>query len=136
MASFVLIIEDQPLHAKFFAEVLRMAGLTSVTALTGRDGLAVATATAPELIIVDLRLPDRPGHEIIAELRRCPNHGAVPIIALTAATEREFETLSMSAGADVFLTKPVRLSRLNTEVTQLLKRSRPQGSASQEIRGP
>jgi DNA-binding response OmpR family regulator len=124
MASLVLIIEDQPLHAKFFSEVLRTAGLACVTAMTGREGLDVATATLPELIIVDLRLPDRPGQEIIADLRRCPQNGGVPIIAITAAPEREYEILSVAAGADVFLTKPVRLARLNNEVTQLLKKSR------------
>lgn len=124
MKSLVLIIEDQPLHAKFFAEVFRSAGLASVTALTGSDGLIVAKAAVPELIIVDLRLPDKPGHEVIAELRCCPNNHAVPIIAITAAVEREAETSSLVAGANVFLTKPVRVSRLETEVKKLLQQAR------------
>jgi two-component system cell cycle response regulator DivK len=126
MQSLVLIIEDQPLHAKFFAEVFRGAGLASVTALTGNDGLVAARANSPELIIVDLCLPDRPGHEVIAELRRCPKNYGVPIIAITAATERESETLSLAAGADVFLTKPVRVARLKTEVKQLLQYAQPE----------
>jgi two-component system cell cycle response regulator DivK len=124
MTSLVLLIEDQPLHAKLFTEVLRAAGLICVTAMNGRDGLAVATATSPELIIVDILLPDRPGHEIIAELRRSSRNTAVPIIAITAAPEREIETLSLAAGADVFLTKPVRLARLKTEVMGLLDQSK------------
>jgi two-component system cell cycle response regulator DivK len=124
MASLVLIIEDQPLHAKLFTEALRAAGLTCMTAVTGREGLAVATATSPELIIVDILLPDTLGHEIIAELRGRPQVKQVPIIAITAAVERKFETLSVAAGADVFLTKPIRLARLTTEVTRLLKQSR------------
>jgi two-component system cell cycle response regulator DivK len=120
MAALVLIIEDQPLHAELFVEVLRAAGLSCVTAMTGREGLAVASATSPELIIVDILLPDRPGHEIIAELRRRPRSRGVPIIAITAAADREIEELSVAAGADVFLTKPVRLARLTTEVMRLM----------------
>lgn len=119
--TFVLIIEDQPLHAKLFAEILRSAGLSSATALTGNDGLAVANATKPDLIVVDIRLPDRPGYEIISALRVSSESARVPIIAITAATEYEFKTRSMDAGANLFLEKPVRISRFSAEVRRLLQ---------------
>ncbi|MDD1453108.1 response regulator [Sphingomonas sp. H160509] len=118
--TFVLIIEDQPLHAKLFSEVIRAVGLSSVTALTGNDGLAIANATKPDLIIVDIRLPDRPGYEIISALRASPENILVPIIAITAATEYEFKTRSADAGADIFLEKPVRVSHFSEVVLRLL----------------
>lgn len=120
MNPLVLIIEDYALHAKLMADALVVAGISPVTAPTGHEGLALAKATGPELIIVDLHLPDSRGTDVIAKLRQCPDNGAVPIIAITASVDHNLEKLSVSAGANIFLRKPIRLERLRHEVRQLL----------------
>ena len=114
----ILIIEDQPLHAKFFQEVFRALGEQTVTALTGQEGLSVAAAIKPAIVVVDILLPGMSGQDVITGLRRCAVNGDVAIIAVTAAPGREIEDECLAAGANVFLRKPVRIEQLNAAIEQ------------------
>lgn len=119
----ILIIEDQPLHAKFFQEVFRAFGEQSVTALTGQEGLSIAAAISPALVVVDILLPGVNGQDVIASLRRCAVNGGVAIIAVTAAAGREIEDECLAAGADVFLRKPVLIEQLNAAFAEVRDKS-------------
>lgn len=120
MAPFVLIVEDRPSHAKLFPEILRGNGHLSLVALKGREGIAVARRTTPALVIVDILLPDLDGREVIAELRGNPEIERMPILAISAVTDRAMERDCLAAGADLFLAKPIRVDHFSTVVAELL----------------
>lgn len=120
MAPFVLIIEDQPSHAKLFSEILRGNELMSLVAMRGREGVAVANRAAPSLIIVDILLPDLDGRKVIEQLRGIDHNETTPIIAISAVSDRAMETDCLAAGADVFLSKPVGVARFSNLVAALL----------------
>lgn len=123
MDRFVLLVEDQPTHARLFSETLKGAGLASVVTLKGCEGLAVAQATGPSLIIVDIILPDLDGREVIAELRNSPATKTTPILAISAVSDQPMERDCLAMGADAFLAKPVRLRRFTSTVERLLSSS-------------
>jgi two-component system cell cycle response regulator DivK len=120
VAPFVLIIEDQPSHAKLFSEILRGNELVSLVAMRGLEGVAVAHRAKPSLIIVDILLPDLDGREVIAQLRGHGHNEVTPILAISAVSDRAMEADCLAAGADVFLAKPVSVAQFSRTVTDLL----------------
>jgi two-component system cell cycle response regulator DivK len=120
LAPFVLIIEDQPSHAKLFSEILRGNELVSLVAMRGREGVTVAHRARPSLIIVDILLPDLDGREVIAQVRGSDHNEKTPILAISAVSDRAMETDCLAAGADVFLAKPVGVAQFSRTVTDLL----------------
>lgn len=124
MLPTVLIVEDYPLHAKLFSEIVRANGYTPVTATSGREGLSVARSLKPEAILLDILLPDVDGREVLADLRRDPDAGAIPVLAISAAPDREMEETCLDAGASRFRSKPVRLDMLIDDLTALIAEAR------------
>ena len=120
MAPFVLIVEDQPSHAKLFSEILRGNGHLSLVALKGREGVAVARRSTPALVIVDVLLPDLDGREVIAELRGRSETETTPILAISAISDRAMERDCLAAGADLFLAKPIHVDHFSRVVAELL----------------
>lgn len=120
MRPFVLIIEDQPSHAKLFSEILRGNELVSLVAMRGREGMAVADRAKPSLIIVDILLPDLDGREVIAQIRGSDHNDITPILAISAVSDRAMEADCLAAGADVFVAKPVGVARFSKIVEDLL----------------
>lgn len=120
MAPFVLIVEDQPSHAKLFSEILRGNELVSLVAIRGREGVAVAHGSKPSLVIVDILLPDLDGREVIALLRGSEHNQTTPILAISAVSDRAMEAACLAAGADVFLAKPIGVAHFSKVVAQLL----------------
>jgi two-component system cell cycle response regulator DivK len=127
VAPFVLIVEDQPSHAKLFSEILRGNGRSSLVALKGREGIAVARRAAPALVIVDILLPDLDGRKVISELRGNPETEKTPILAVSAVSDRAMERECLAAGADMFLSKPIGVQQFSTVVAELLAAAAPQG---------
>lgn len=120
MDRYVLLVEDQPTHAKLFSEMLKVSGYASVVTLTGREGVALARSRTPSLVIVDIILPDLDGREVIAELRGSSVTETAPILAISAVSDRAMERDCLAIGADAFLSKPVGLDRFTSTVERLL----------------
>lgn len=120
MGAMIVLIEPYAVHAKLFSEVIRMAGHHSVTATTGREGLAIVEATHPELIILDVVLPDRDGRDIILDIRQGERTAAIPILVITAADELNTEWECLAFGATAFLSKPVRIAELIKHITDTI----------------
>jgi DNA-binding response OmpR family regulator len=120
MVALVVLIEPYSLHAKLFTDVVRMAGHHCVTALTGREGLAIAVAVRPELVILDLVLPDCDGRDIILELRHDERTATVPIMVLTAADGPNNEFECFAFGATAFLSKPIHIADLRKQIDDTL----------------
>jgi two-component system KDP operon response regulator KdpE len=89
-----------------------------IEAATGRDAVALATADAPDLIILDLSLPDLDGHEVITRLRDC---GTAPIIVLTVRTGEQDKIEALDRGADDYVTKPFGIDELMARIQIALR---------------
>lgn len=120
-ASTVVVIEDELQIRRFVRAALEDEGCRVYDAENAAQGLAAAGARKPDLVILDLGLPDRDGIEVIRDLR---SWSTVPVIILSARTEEEDKIEALDAGADDYLTKPFGVGELLARTRALLRRSR------------
>ena len=120
MDAVILLIEPHPLHAKLFSDVIRMHGFSCVTSSTGREGIAIATCALPQLVILDLVLPDFDGRDVIHLIRKETRTAAIPIIVLTAADGPQNKYDCAVSGATAFIGKPVRLTEFRKQIENAL----------------
>ena len=115
----VLIVEDELKLRELVRSYLERDGLTVLTAGTGADGLHLAATAKPDLIILDLGLPDISGEAVAAEVRR---GSGVPIVMLTAKVEEADRIRGLELGADDYVTKPFSPRELVLRVRAVLRR--------------
>jgi two-component system cell cycle response regulator DivK len=101
----VLIVDDNERNLKLARDVLRAAGFRTLEAANGREAITVALAQLPDVVLLDLRLPDMDGTDVARELAAEPRTGGIPLVALTAL-EPEAELLR-AAGFTDHLRKPI-----------------------------
>lgn len=116
----LLLIEDDHNIRRFLRATLKTQGYDLLEAETGRQGLALAASQVPDLVILDLGLPDMEGIEVIRHLR---DWSAIPIIVLSARGEEREKVSNLNAGADDYLTKPFGVGELLARVRAALRRS-------------
>ena len=120
MASTVLIVEDDPHTVEVVRLYLRRDGHTVLTASNGKDGLQMAQESAPDLVVLDLMLPEMGGLEVCRELRK---ESDVPIVMLTARAEEEDRVAGFELGADDYVTKPFSPRELAARIRAVLRRT-------------
>ena len=103
----VLVIEDHATMRRNVLVILEMEGYQAVSASNGREGLALASAEQPDLILCDVMLPELDGHAMLKTLRADPATANIPFIFLTAKGEKADQRTGMNLGADDYLTKPI-----------------------------
>lgn len=118
--SRILIIEDNEMNRDMLKRRLVRKGFDVLLAVDGEEGIKVATEQLPDLILMDIRLPDMNGWDATRILKAANDTAAIPIIALTANATEEDRKRSLEAGCDDFDTKPVRLPILLEKIEQLL----------------
>ena len=124
----VVLIEDQPEIRRFVRAALEEEACRVFEAGTAGDGLADLAARRPDLVILDLGLPDRNGIEVVRDLRSWSD---VPVIILSARSNEDDKIAALDAGADDYLTKPFGVGELLARVrAQLRRRSRTGEDAS------
>ncbi len=123
----VAVVEDDPGVRDLVVEALREAGHRALTASSAADG-ALLLGARPDLLILDLGLPDRPGQQVLAEIRAEPATRDLPVLAISGSTNATAAELR-AAGADEFLTKPFSSTVLLDAVARLLGRRAPAGRA-------
>src|SRR5438270_10841793 len=106
----VLIIEDNPLNMKLFRDLLRAQGYQVLEATDGLAGLDLARRESPDLILLDIHLPDVSGLEVAVKLKADPRSRDIPILVITASLLPEAEQSALSSGCDGFLRKPIAIS--------------------------
>jgi CheY-like chemotaxis protein len=116
----VLIADDKPAGRDLVRTVLESCGYAVFEAVDGREALQQANQIRPDLIILDLHMPGLDGFGVIAELLRKAEFAFTPIVALTASAMKGDRERALSAGFTGYLTKPIRLSDLRSEVERLL----------------
>jgi DNA-binding response OmpR family regulator len=114
----ILIIEDTMALAQGLRSVLQIQGHRVVLAADGKSGLAAARTQMPDLVLLDLMLPDLHGFDILRTLRG--EQLKMPVLVLTASGEADARQRSLESGADGFLPKPFQLAQLLTQVQDLL----------------
>ncbi|MEO8635959.1 MAG: response regulator [Gemmatimonadales bacterium] len=114
----VLLIEDEPQMRRFLRAALDAQGLRLVEAPTAREGLAQAAARSPDLILLDLGLPDGDGLDLTRQIREW---STTPIIVLSARGQESDKVAALDAGADDYLTKPFSVPELLARIRVALR---------------
>ena len=122
----VLVVEDEMKIRDLVRAYLEREGLAVVTTGSGAEAIAMAASTRPDLVVLDLRLPDVPGEEVAREIRAT---SSVPIVMLTAKAAEEDRIRGLELGADDYLTKPFSPRELVLRVQAVLRRSVSEGGA-------
>jgi DNA-binding response OmpR family regulator len=122
--DLILLVDDEPSVHEVVAAYLERDGFEVTGARSGRDALAVAERTEPQLIVLDLMLPDLSGEEICREIRR---RSDVPIVMLTAKSSEDQRVGGLELGADDYLVKPFSPRELVTRIKAVLRRTKGAG---------
>jgi DNA-binding response OmpR family regulator len=126
MARTILVVDDEPTLRETLAENLEMEGFRVVTAADGREAIDRFHQSQPDLVILDLMLPELSGIEVCRVIRR---ESGVPILMLTARDSELDKVVGLELGADDYVTKPFGLRELLARVRALLRRSERQGES-------
>lgn len=136
MTHRVLVVDDEPAVTDLLAYNLRKAHYEVATAADGRAALRLAQESKPDLILLDLMIPEVDGLDVCRELRRT---SSVPIIMITARGEEVDRVVGLEIGADDYVTKPFSMRELMARVKAVLRRAQNQGDEkepSPTLRGP
>ena len=125
MPADVLIVEDEPDIRNLVVHHLTRDGFRCRTAGSGAEALARIRAAAPDLVVLDLMLPEMTGLEVCRRLRADPATAGVPIIMLTAKTDEVDRIVGLEMGADDYVAKPFSPKELVARVRAVLRRARP-----------
>jgi two-component system, OmpR family, alkaline phosphatase synthesis response regulator PhoP len=118
----LLIVDDEPDIVEFLSYNLKKEGFTLFSATNGRDCLKIAQKIVPQLILLDIMMPDMDGIETCEKLRENPLHANTLIVFLTARSEDYSQIAGFQAGGDDFINKPIKPKLLITRLNAILKR--------------
>jgi DNA-binding response OmpR family regulator len=122
MSARILVVDDEPAVTDLLAYNLRKAGYEILLAADGREALRLARQSNPDLILLDLMLPEMDGLDVCRELRKTR---AVPIIMLTARSEEIDRVVGLELGADDYVCKPFSVRELLARIKVVLRRVQP-----------
>ncbi len=128
----ILLVEDEPAMVLGLTDALSFEGYRVVSAGTGRQGVELARAEKPDLVVLDLMLPDTNGYEVCGQLRRWSR--TVPILILSARSQDSDKIRGLDAGADDYVTKPFSVGELVARVRAILRRAERAQSAPASVR--
>ena len=116
----LLVVDDEPNILELLATSLRFAGFEVTTATNGREALAAARRSRPDLVVLDVMMPDMDGFDVV---RRMRGEGAtVPVLFLTARDATEDKVRGLTSGGDDYVTKPFSLEELVARIRTILRR--------------
>ncbi|MEW6404939.1 MAG: response regulator transcription factor [Chloroflexota bacterium] len=134
MPPRILVVDDEPAVTDLLAYNLRKSHYEVLTAADGRTALRIATESTPDLILLDLMIPEVDGLDVCRELRKS---SGVPIIMITARGEEIDRVVGLEIGADDYVTKPFSVRELMARVKAVLRRAKnPEGETTTRLRGP
>jgi two-component system cell cycle response regulator DivK len=114
----ILVVEDNEKNMKLFRDVLQATGFRTLEAASGSEAVELATEHAPDLVLLDIQLPDLDGVEVLRRLRGNERTGAIPILAVTAQAMLGDRERFLAAGFDGYVSKPVNIVELIGTVRQ------------------
>ncbi|RLA78009.1 MAG: response regulator [Deltaproteobacteria bacterium] len=127
MAKKILIVDDDPDLVEAVSSILESKGYDVVAAYGGVEGLEKAKTERPDLIVLDVMMPDKDGYQVCKELKADPEYRSIPILLLTAvvskiSTTRYTQQMGMETEADDYIDKPVEPEVLVQRIEALLSR--------------
>ncbi len=120
-SATILVVDDEERNVKLLETLLQADGYSTMSASNGRDALAQASANPPDLILLDIMMPDVDGFDTTALLKADPRTQPVPVIVITSLDDRQSKLRALEAGAEEFLTKPIDRADLKVRVRNLLR---------------
>jgi two-component system cell cycle response regulator DivK len=123
----ILVVEDNELNLKLVRDVLGHAGFDVIEARTGRQGVELAAACHPALILMDLQLPDIDGADALGRIRGSEHGRNVPVVAVTAFAMRADRERALQAGFDGYMEKPISVRELPRQVAEYLAKESGDG---------
>ncbi len=117
----ILVVDDTPRNVKLLADLLTVKGYAVTTAASGREALAAIEAELPDLVLLDVVMPEMSGYEVCQKIRDNPVTAMLPVVMVTALDPAEERVKGIEAGADDFLTKPINQGELLARVKSLLR---------------
>jgi two-component system cell cycle response regulator DivK len=114
--ELALIVDDNEKNLRLARDVLRASGFRTLEAASGEEAVALATEHLPDVILMDIRLPDIDGTEAAARLRREPRTAAIPIVALTSSAMKGDREWFLASGFDGYLEKPISVREFPDQV--------------------
>jgi CheY-like chemotaxis protein len=121
----ILIVEDHPDVRRVLTLSLRHLGYEILQANNGGSGIALALSKIPDLILIDVSLPDVSGLEIARAIKQNPRTAEIPLVGLSGHTEREMAAEALKAGMAAYLVKPINTQELVQVFEKLTLRSLP-----------
>lgn len=122
--STILIVEDNEKNMKLVRDILQHQGHTTIEAVTGVDGVRLALAQRPDLVLMDIQLPDIDGISALREIRKDSALDGMPVLAVSASVMPDEQQKVVTSGFDAFITKPINLKQFRDTVQHFLAHGR------------
>ena len=120
-AKKIVIVEDEPDTAEMFAEMMRLSGHQVLKSYGGTSAIALISHEVPDVVVLDVMMPDLSGLDVLRFIRRDPRLGDIPVIVVSAKGLPIDIKEGLDAGANIYLTKPVAFQDLNAAVRRVLQ---------------
>jgi two-component system cell cycle response regulator DivK len=114
----ILVVEDNEMNMKLFRDVLLVTGYRALEATTGGEAVDLAVEHTPDLVLMDIQLPDADGIDVLRRLRTDDRTAAIPVLAVTAQAMQGDRERFLAAGFDGYVSKPVHVGELIDTVRQ------------------
>src|SRR5690242_15094766 len=124
MPAKILYVEDNVLNMRLVRKLLMSAGYTMIEAVDGRSGVKLAEREKPDLILMDMNLPDIDGIEATRQLKLCTDLAHIPVIALTANAMHGDRERFIGSGCDGYIAKPIARRELLDAISEFLNQTR------------
>ena len=122
--AFILLVDDDELNLDLLARKLQRNGYDTITATDGKEAISLAESTKPDLILMDMSLPELDGWEATRQLKADNSTKNIPVISLTANAMPEDRAKALAAGCDEYETKPIVFENLFAKMEMLLKKEK------------
>lgn len=129
-AARILLVEDTPHNLELATYLLESAGHVVIAAMTGAAAIQSSTADRPDLVLLDLHLPDLDGHQVLLRLRDNPTLAGVPVVAVTASAMIGDRERLLAAGFDGYLAKPIEPTTFLATIASYLSAGRAAPTAT------
>ena len=120
-AELVLIVDDNEKNTKLARDVLRFAGFRTIEAGSGGAGFSLAVEQLPDVILMDIRLPDMEGTVVLRNLKEEPRTAQIPVVALTSSAMKGDRESFLEAGFDGYMEKPISVKAFPDQVRSYLE---------------
>lgn len=122
MNRTILYIEDNSDNRMLVRRVLEAEGYRVVEAEDGIEGIDLLSSTTPDLVLMDINLPELDGYEVTRRLKQVPSMAKIPVIAMTANVMRGDREKTLAAGCDGYISKPIDIDTLPDQIAKFLRK--------------